>query len=83
MADTERLKKTMQVVITGMMAEMAASIEASGPSQTDVPHAQDPLWAALIPARVSREVDLAACRRGILCGPVAIKRQYHVSVLYV
>ena len=58
MADTERLKKTMQVVITGMMAEMAASIEASGLSQTDVPHAQDPLWAALIPARVSREVDL-------------------------
>jgi hypothetical protein len=57
-ADTERLKKTMQVVITGMMAEMAASIEASGPSRTGVPHVQDPLWAALIPATVSREADL-------------------------
>ncbi len=57
MADTEHLKRTMQSVITEMMDELAAGIEASGPSQTGVPHAQDPLWAALIPARVSREAD--------------------------
>ena len=58
MADIAHLKKTMQSVITGMMDELAAGIEASGLSQTGVPHAQDPLWAALIPARVFREADV-------------------------
>ncbi len=58
MADTERLKETMHSAIAGMMDELAAGIEASGLPQTGVPHAQDPLWAALIPARVSREADL-------------------------
>ena len=58
MADPQRLKETMRSEIAGMMDELVADIEASEPSQTGAPHAQDPLWAALIPARVSREADL-------------------------
>jgi len=58
MADTEHLKKTMRSVITEMMDELTAGVETSESSQTGTPHAQDPLWAALIPARVSREADL-------------------------
>ena len=57
MADPQRLKETIHAVITEMMDELAAGIEARGPSQTGVSHAQDPLLAALIPARVFREAD--------------------------
>ncbi len=57
MADTEHLKKTMRSVITEMMDELAAGVETSESSQTGTPHAQDPLWAALIPARVFRGAD--------------------------
>jgi hypothetical protein len=57
MVDPQRLKETMRSVIAGMMDELVAGVETSESSRTGVPHEHDPLWAALIPAGVSRGAD--------------------------